>query len=137
MSRTSPLFQSATDSTKASALAPRGTGHGTLLSQSTAAEDAAARSNCCCNRQRQWLLRVQILVKAYGADAVRFYFMAELEFGKDGDFSELRFQEKVRMVACTLPEVSHSQAYPKPLQSDVYPNHTDIYWYKWCARLYT
>jgi len=36
-----------------------------------------------------------ILVKAYGADAVRFYFMAELEFGKDGDFSELRFQEKV------------------------------------------
>lgn len=25
---------------------------------------------------------VQVLVKAYGADAVRYYFMSELEFGK-------------------------------------------------------
>lgn len=32
---------------------------------------------------------------AYGADAVRYYFMAEIEFGKDGDFSEERFREKV------------------------------------------
>ncbi|MBO1349841.1 MAG: methionine--tRNA ligase [Hormoscilla sp. GUM202] len=31
------------------------------------------------------------LVKAYGADAVRYYFMKEIEFGKDGDFKETRF----------------------------------------------
>ena len=34
---------------------------------------------------------------AYGADAVRFYFMAHLEFGKDGDFSEARFRDRVRL----------------------------------------
>jgi hypothetical protein len=34
-------------------------------------------------------------VGAYGADAVRYYFMAEIEFGKDGDFSEERFRDKV------------------------------------------
>jgi hypothetical protein len=38
----------------------------------------------------------QVLVGAYGADAVRYYFMAEIEFGKDGDFSEERFRDKVR-----------------------------------------
>ena len=31
------------------------------------------------------------LVKTYGADAVRYYFLKEIEFGKDGDFSETRF----------------------------------------------
>ncbi|MFQ4146963.1 methionine--tRNA ligase [Chlorogloeopsis sp. ULAP02] len=27
----------------------------------------------------------------YGADAVRYYFLKEIEFGKDGDFNEVRF----------------------------------------------
>ncbi len=31
------------------------------------------------------------LVDRYGADAVRFYFMKEIEFGRDGDFNEIRF----------------------------------------------
>jgi methionyl-tRNA synthetase len=31
------------------------------------------------------------LVKTYGADAVRYYFLREIEFGKDGDFNETRF----------------------------------------------
>ena len=31
------------------------------------------------------------LVDRYNADAVRFYFMKEIEFGRDGDFSETRF----------------------------------------------
>lgn len=31
------------------------------------------------------------LVNSYGADAVRYYFMKEIEFGKDGDFNETRF----------------------------------------------
>jgi methionyl-tRNA synthetase len=31
------------------------------------------------------------LVDRYGADAVRYYFMKEVEFGRDGDFSEQRF----------------------------------------------
>ncbi len=31
------------------------------------------------------------LVNRYGADAVRYYFLKEIEFGKDGDFSESRF----------------------------------------------
>ncbi|MGF1459404.1 MAG: methionine--tRNA ligase [Leptolyngbyaceae cyanobacterium] len=31
------------------------------------------------------------LVNQYGADAVRFYFLKEIEFGRDGDFSENRF----------------------------------------------
>lgn len=31
------------------------------------------------------------LVDQYGADAVRFYFLKEIEFGRDGDFSETRF----------------------------------------------
>ncbi|MBW4450664.1 MAG: methionine--tRNA ligase [Spirirestis rafaelensis WJT71-NPBG6] len=31
------------------------------------------------------------LVKTYGADAVRYYFLKEIEFGKDGDFNEVRF----------------------------------------------
>lgn len=35
------------------------------------------------------------LVGAYGADAVRFYFMKEIVFGQDGDFSERRFREVV------------------------------------------
>ncbi len=31
------------------------------------------------------------LVERYGADAIRYYFLKEIEFGKDGDFSESRF----------------------------------------------
>lgn len=31
------------------------------------------------------------LVQQYGADAVRYYFLTEIELGKDGDFSEGRF----------------------------------------------
>lgn len=31
------------------------------------------------------------LVAAYGADALRYYFLKEIEFGRDGDFSEVRF----------------------------------------------
>ena len=31
------------------------------------------------------------LVNRYGADAVRYYFLKEIEFGKDGDFNEIRF----------------------------------------------
>ncbi|QNP30966.1 methionine--tRNA ligase [Cylindrospermopsis curvispora] len=31
------------------------------------------------------------LVKKYGSDAVRYYFLKEIEFGKDGDFNEIRF----------------------------------------------
>ena len=31
------------------------------------------------------------LIDRYGADAVRYYFMKEIEFGKDGDFNETRF----------------------------------------------
>lgn len=32
------------------------------------------------------------LVDRYGADAVRYYFLKEIEFGRDGDFSESRFK---------------------------------------------
>ena len=35
---------------------------------------------------------VQVLVGAYGADAVRYYFAREVEFGRDGDFAEERFR---------------------------------------------
>ncbi|MGK7889951.1 MAG: methionine--tRNA ligase [Leptolyngbyaceae cyanobacterium] len=31
------------------------------------------------------------LTQTYGADAVRYYFMKEIELGRDGDFSETRF----------------------------------------------
>lgn len=31
------------------------------------------------------------LVDRYGSDAVRYYFMKEIEFGRDGDFNETRF----------------------------------------------
>lgn len=31
------------------------------------------------------------LVERYGADAVRYYFLKEIEFGRDGDFNEIRF----------------------------------------------
>ena len=31
------------------------------------------------------------LVDRYGSDAIRYYFLKEIEFGKDGDFSESRF----------------------------------------------
>jgi methionyl-tRNA synthetase len=31
------------------------------------------------------------LVERYGADAVRYYFLKEIEFGRDGDFNETRF----------------------------------------------
>ncbi|MBE9043848.1 methionine--tRNA ligase [Pleurocapsales cyanobacterium LEGE 10410] len=33
------------------------------------------------------------LVDRYGADAVRYYFLKEIELGKDGDFNETRFIE--------------------------------------------
>lgn len=32
-----------------------------------------------------------VLIKKYGADPVRYYFLKEIEFGKDGDFNESRF----------------------------------------------
>ena len=32
-----------------------------------------------------------ILINKYGADAVRYYFLKEIDFGKDGDFNEGRF----------------------------------------------
>jgi methionyl-tRNA synthetase len=35
------------------------------------------------------------LVKKYGADAIRYYFLKEIEFGRDGDFSEERFVASV------------------------------------------
>ena len=35
------------------------------------------------------------LVNAYGSDAVRYYFMREVPFGQDGDFSEERFRNIV------------------------------------------
>jgi methionyl-tRNA synthetase len=35
------------------------------------------------------------LVNTYGADAVRYFFLREIAFGKDGDFSEKRFVETV------------------------------------------
>lgn len=35
------------------------------------------------------------LVGSYGADAVRYYFMREVSFGQDGDFSEERFRNIV------------------------------------------
>jgi methionyl-tRNA synthetase len=31
------------------------------------------------------------LVTRYGSDAIRYYFLKEIEFGRDGDFSEARF----------------------------------------------
>lgn len=31
------------------------------------------------------------LVNRYGADAIRYYFLKEIEFGRDGDFSKTRF----------------------------------------------
>jgi methionyl-tRNA synthetase len=31
------------------------------------------------------------LVKRYGSDAIRYYFLKEIEFGRDGDFNETRF----------------------------------------------
>lgn len=31
------------------------------------------------------------LVERYGADAIRYYFLKEIEFGRDGDFNETRF----------------------------------------------
>ena len=33
------------------------------------------------------------LVEKYGSDAVRYYFLKEIELGKDGDFNEARFVE--------------------------------------------
>ena len=32
-----------------------------------------------------------ILRERYNADAIRYYFLKEIEFGKDGDFNETRF----------------------------------------------
>ncbi|KXZ49919.1 hypothetical protein GPECTOR_19g370 [Gonium pectorale] len=37
----------------------------------------------------------QALVSTYGSDAVRLYFMKEIMFGQDGDFSEARFRDVV------------------------------------------
>ena len=36
--------------------------------------------------------RCKVLVRAYGPDAVRYYFAKEVEFGRDGDFAEERFR---------------------------------------------
>ena len=41
------------------------------------------------------VLEPSALVGAYGADAVRYYFMREVSFGQDGDFSEERFRNIV------------------------------------------
>eukprot|EP00803_Ostreobium_quekettii_P004567 evm.model.scf_1977.4 EVM.evm.TU.scf_1977.4 scf_1977:17868-24238(+) len=41
------------------------------------------------------VLDASALVQAYGADAVRYYFMREIPFGQDGDFSEQRFRDIV------------------------------------------
>jgi methionyl-tRNA synthetase len=41
------------------------------------------------------VLEPSALVGAYGADAVRFFFMREVAFGQDGDFSEERFRNVV------------------------------------------
>ncbi len=35
---------------------------------------------------------LQVLVGAYGSDAMRYYFAKEVEFGRDGDFAEERFR---------------------------------------------
>lgn len=35
------------------------------------------------------------LIQQYGADAVRYYFLKEIEFGRDGDFNETRFVQIV------------------------------------------
>ncbi len=35
------------------------------------------------------------LVRKYGADPIRYYFLKEIEFGKDGDFNEDRFIQSV------------------------------------------
>lgn len=40
-------------------------------------------------------MHLQVLVGAYGSDAVRYYFAKEVEFGRDGDFSEERFRNIV------------------------------------------
>eukprot|EP00898_Chlorokybus_atmophyticus_P003511 jgi/Chlat1/4160/Chrsp27S04262 len=37
------------------------------------------------------VLEPKRLVEAYGSDAVRYFFLKEIEFGKDGDFSNERF----------------------------------------------
>ncbi|KAI3437932.1 hypothetical protein D9Q98_000376 [Chlorella vulgaris] len=41
------------------------------------------------------VLEPTALVAAYGADAVRYYFLREIVFGQDGDFSEERFRNIV------------------------------------------
>eukprot|EP00884_Botryococcus_braunii_P015757 jgi/Botrbrau1/2865/Bobra.0036s0010.1 len=41
------------------------------------------------------VLDPKLLVSAYGADAVRYFFMKEVVFGQDGDFSEERFRNLV------------------------------------------
>ncbi len=35
------------------------------------------------------------LVEQYGADAIRYYFLKEIELGRDGDFSESRFRDVI------------------------------------------
>lgn len=40
----------------------------------------------------------EALVKTYGSDAVRLYFMKEVAFGQDGNFSELSFRDTVNAV---------------------------------------
>jgi methionyl-tRNA synthetase len=36
-----------------------------------------------------------VLVSQYGSDAVRYYFLKEIELGKDGDFNETRFVNRL------------------------------------------
>ena len=37
------------------------------------------------------MIPVAVSQVQYGADAVRYYFLKEIEFGKDGDFNQTRF----------------------------------------------
>lgn len=39
------------------------------------------------------------LVQRFGPDAVRYFFLREVEFGNDGDYSEERF---IRMINANL-----------------------------------
>jgi len=41
------------------------------------------------------VLEPNALIDSYGSDAVRYYFLKTLEFGKDGDFNETRFVDLI------------------------------------------
>lgn len=53
------------------------------------------------------------LVTRHGADAVRFFFLGEIEFGRDGDFAETRFVNIVNAsLANTVGESAGCQKLP-------------------------